>query len=150
MGVDHLFVDEAHLFKNLSFITKMQRVKGLSQGDSQRAEGLYMKIKWLEQNRPGRAAVFATGTPISNTVAEMFTMQRYLQEPLLEQVGLDTFDSWAATFGQTVDNMELGADGRTFQPVTSFSKFVNIPELVGLYCQYRRLSDGRHAQPAAA
>ncbi len=135
LGVDHIFLDEAHLFKNLSFVTKMTRVKGLSQGNSQRAEDLYLKIKWLEQSRPGRSAVFATGTPISNTIAEMFTMQRYLQEPLLAQMGLDKFDSWAATFGQMQENTELSADGRTTKTVTSFSRFVNIPELVAMYAE---------------
>jgi N12 class adenine-specific DNA methylase len=135
MGIDHLFVDEAHLFKNLSFVTKMTRVKGLAQGSSQRAEDLYLKMKWLEQSRPGRSAVFATGTPISNTIAEMYTMQRYLQEPRLAQMGLDRFDSWAGTFGSTQENTALSADGRTMKTETSFSKFVNIPELVSMYAE---------------
>ncbi|MEJ0096164.1 MAG: DEAD/DEAH box helicase family protein [Methylocella sp.] len=135
LGVDHIFLDEAHLFKNLAFATKMTRVKGLSQAASQRAEDLYQKIQWLEQNKPGRSATFASGTPISNTLAEMFTMQRYLQENRLRQLGIDKFDNWASTFGQTVDSMELSPDGRTYQPVTSFSKFVNIPELVSIYSE---------------
>jgi len=122
-------------FKNLAFITRMQRVKGLAQGDSQRAEDLFLKIQYLEQKRPGRAAVFATGTPVSNTMAELWTMQRYLNLRALKERGLDTFDSWASTFGRVVNNMELSADGRTFKEVSSFSKFVNVPELVSLYSE---------------
>lgn len=135
LGVDFVFVDEAHLFKNLAFVTRLGRVKGLGGAASQRAEDLYLKVKWLDSLRPGRGAVFATGTPISNTMAEMFTMQRYLQERRLDEAGLGNFDAWAATFGQIVTNMELGADGRNFKDVTSFSRFVNIPELVSLYAE---------------
>ena len=134
-GIDHLFVDEAHKFKNLNFITRLQRVKGLAQGDSQRAEDLFLKIRYLEQKRPGRSAVFATGTPVSNTMAELWTMMRYLELDKLKERGLDTFDNWANTFGRVVNNMELSADGRTFKEVSSFSKFVNVPELISLYSE---------------
>lgn len=134
-GIDFLFVDEAHKFKNLAFITRLQRVKGLAQGDSQRAEDLFLKLRYLEQNRPGRSAVFATGTPVSNTMAELWTMQRYLQLDKLKERGLDTFDAWASTFGRVVSNTELSPDGRTFKDVSSFSKFVNVPELVSLYAE---------------
>lgn len=134
-GIDHVFVDEAHLFKNLQFITRMGRVKGLAQGASQRAEDLFLKTRYLEDKRPGRSAVFATGTPISNTMAEMWTMMRYLELEKLRARGLDVFDSWAQTFGQVVEQMELSADGRTFKEVSSFSKFVNIPELISLYSE---------------
>ena len=134
-GIDYLYVDEAHKFKNLSFITRLQRIKGLAQGDSQRAEDLFLKIRYLEQNRPGRSATFATGTPVSNTMAELWTMQRYLQLDKLKERGLDSFDAWASTFGRVVNNMELSADGRTFKEVSSFSKFVNVPELVALYSE---------------
>ncbi len=134
-GIDRLYVDEAHKFKNLQFITRLQRVKGLAQGNSQRAEDLFLKIRYLEQKRPGRSAVFATGTPVSNTMAELWTMQRYLQLDKLRERGLDTFDSWASTFGRVVNNMVLSADGRTFKEESSFSKFVNVPELVSLYSE---------------
>ena len=134
-GIDHLFVDEAHLFKNLAFITRMSRVKGLAQGDSQRAEDLFLKMRYLEQKRPGRSAVFATGTPVSNTMAELWTMMRYLELGKLHERGLDTFDAWASTFGRITNNMELSADGRTFKEVSSFSKFVNVPELISLYSE---------------
>ena len=134
-GIDKLYIDEAHKFKNLSFITRMQRVKGLAQGDSQRAEDLFLKIRYLEQKRPGRSAVFATGTPVSNTMAELWTMQRYLQLEALRERDLDTFDAWASTFGRVRNNMELSADGRTLKEVSSFSKFVNVPELISLYSE---------------
>ena len=134
-GIDFLMVDEAHKFKNLNFVTRLGRVKGLAQGDSQRAEDLFLKLRYLEQNRPGRSGVFATGTPVSNTMAELWTMQRYLQLDKLRERGLENFDAWANTFGRTVNNMELSADGRTFKEVSSFSKFVNVPELISLYSE---------------
>lgn len=134
-GIDHLFVDEAHKFKNLAFVTRLQRVKGLAQGESQRAEDLFLKIRYLDQKRPGRSAVFATGTPVSNTMAELWTMQRYLQLDKLREAGLDTFDAWASTFGKVVNNMELSPDGRTLKEVSSFSRFVNVPELISLYSE---------------
>jgi N12 class adenine-specific DNA methylase len=134
-GADFLYVDEAHKFKNLSFVTRMQRVKGLSQGNSQRAEDLFLKMRYLEEKRPGRSAVFATGTPVSNTMAELWTMMRYLELDKLKAAGLDNFDAWASTFGKVVNNTELSADGRTFKDVSSFSKFVNVPELISLYSE---------------
>ena len=134
-GIDHLFVDEAHLFKNLAFITRMSRVKGLGQGDAQRAEDLFLKMRYLEQKRPQRSAVFATGTPVSNTMAELWTMMRYLMLDDLKERNLDNFDDWASTFGKVVTNMELSADGRTYKEVSSFSKFVNVPELISLYSE---------------
>lgn len=133
LGVDFLFVDEAHAFKNLAFRTRHTRVKGLSATESQRATDLYLKIRSLEEQRPGRAAVFATGTPVSNTIAEMYTMQRYLQGRLLADYDIDEFDAWAATFGDIVTEVELAPSGRGFRTTRSFSKFVNIPELIGLY-----------------
>ena len=101
LGVDCLFVDEAHYFKNLSFRTRHTRVKGISATRFQRATDLYMKITYLEDRRPGRSAVFATGTPVSNTIAEMYTMQRYLQPRILAEYGIEDFDAWAATFGES-------------------------------------------------
>lgn len=135
LGVDRIYLDEAHLFKNLNFATKMQRVKGLGQGDAQRATDLFMKIRYLEKSKPGRSAVFATGTPISNTIAEMYTMQRYLQLDRLKALGIETFDGWAQTFGEVVTQVELAPDGRSFRDTASFSRFVNIPELVSIYSQ---------------
>lgn len=102
LGVDFLFIDEAHAFKNLSFRTRHTRVKGLAQSESQRATDLFLKLRYLEGKRPGRTAVFATGTPVSNSIAEMYTMQRYLQLGLLKDYGVDEFDGWAATFGDIV------------------------------------------------
>jgi N12 class adenine-specific DNA methylase len=134
-GIDFMYVDEAHKYKNLDFITRFDRVKGLAQNASQRAEDLFLKTRYLEQNRPGRSAVFATGTPISNTMAEMWTMQRYLQYDKLKERGLETFDAWANTFGKVATNTELSQDGRTFKDVASFSRFVNIPELISLYSE---------------
>ena len=133
MGIDYLVLDEAHLFKNLRIATRHTRVKGIGKSASQRAEDLFIKIQTLEKSRPGRAALFATGTPISNTMAEMFVMQRYLQNDTLREYGVDDFDAWAATFGEITTQMELAPNGRTFQETTSFAKFVNIPELVSLY-----------------
>ncbi|MBI4723985.1 MAG: DEAD/DEAH box helicase family protein, partial [Rhodomicrobium sp.] len=133
LGADFLFVDEAHAFKNLSFRTRHTRVKGISGAESQRATDLYLKISYLEEQRPGRAAVFATGTPVSNTIAEMYTMQRYLQRRLLAEYEIDGFDAWAATFGDIVTEVELAPSGRGFRTTRSFSKFVNIPELIALY-----------------
>jgi N12 class adenine-specific DNA methylase len=134
-GIDRLYIDEAHKFKNLQFITRFQRVAGLAQDNSQRAEDLFLKIRYLEQKRPGRSAVFATGTPVSNTMAELWTMMRYLELDKLRERGLETFDAWASTFGRVVNNMELSADGRAFKEKASFSKFVNIPELIALYSE---------------
>jgi N12 class adenine-specific DNA methylase len=135
LGVDFLFVDEAHLFKNLSFMTKMQRIKGLGQGDAQRATDLFLKIQLLEQRNPGRSVVFATGTPVSNTIAEMYTMQRYLQHDRLREYGIEHFDAWAASFGQVVTQVELSADGRSFRETSAFSRFVNMPELISIYSE---------------
>lgn len=133
LGIDTIFVDEAHLFKNLNFFTRHTRVKGLAQGASQRATDLFMKIQHIDKRRPGRSAIFATGTPISNTMAEAYTMQRYLQLDKLRELGIDRFDAWASTFGKLRTAMELAPDGRTLQEVTSFSKFVNIPEMMNIF-----------------
>lgn len=133
LGVDQIIIDEAHLFKNLQLVTRHNRVKGLATSAAQRSTDLFLKIQHLEKSRPGRSAIFATGTPVSNTMAEMYTMQRYLQLGTLKKYGIDKFDSWASTFGEITTDMELGTDGRSFQEVTSFSKFVNIPELVQIY-----------------
>lgn len=143
LGVDHLVVDEAHLFKNLRIPTRHTRVKGIGKSASQRAEDLFIKIQSIEQSKPGRSVLFATGTPISNSMSEMYVMQRYLQNDTLREYGVDEFDAWAATFGEVVTQMELAPNGRTFQETTSFSRFVNIPELVALYS---KVADVRTAE----
>ena len=143
LGADFLFIDEAHYFKNLSFRTRHTRVKGISATESQRATDLYIKIAYLEERRPGRSAVFATGTPVSNTIAEMYTMQRYLQPRMLAEYGIEDFDAWAATFGDIVTEVELAPSGRGFRTTRSFSRFVNIPELIALYS---RVADTKTAE----
>ncbi len=132
LGIDALFVDEAHEFKNLAFTSTMQRVAGLgNQTGSQKAMDLYMKIQQLKQN-PLARVVFATGTPISNSMAEMFTMQRYLDGERLRQQGVNHFDAWAKTFGEVVTDWELSASGK-YQMKSRFAKFVNMPELMQSY-----------------
>ena len=132
-GIDYLFVDESHLFKKLGLRTRHQNVKGIDSQASQRATDLYMKIRYLERNRPGRTATFATGTPLSNTMAEVHTILRFLAEDKLEEAGISEFDDFASTFGQIVTGIELKADGRTLHEVTRFASFVNVPELGALY-----------------
>lgn len=134
-GVDYLVVDEAHIFKNLDYQSSHQNVKGIGVKGSQRAEDLFMKIRHLEKSRPGRSALFATGTPMSRSMAEIYTMQRYLQNDLLVEYGVDKFDTWAATFGEIVTNTEIAPDGRSLKETTSFSKFVNVAELNTIYSQ---------------
>ncbi len=144
LGVDFLFIDEAHAFKNLAFQTRHTRVKGLAAGaESQRAADLLLKIRYLEERRPGRSVVFATGTPVSNSIAEMYTMQRYLQPAMLARFGVAEFDAWAATFGDIVSQVELNPSGKGFRTTRSFSKFVNIPELIALYS---RVADTQTAE----
>jgi N12 class adenine-specific DNA methylase len=126
LGIDMLFVDEAHLFKNLEFFTKMQ---GISAPASERAYDLYLKSVYLEQVNPGRGLVFATGTPIANTVSEMFTMQRYLQPRALAERGLSHFDAWAGMFGENVAAMELAPDGSGYRMKTRFARFQNMGDL---------------------
>ena len=133
LGVDQVFVDEAHYFKNLETPTKMERVAGVQTGGSERAFDLYMKCRFLDEKHPGRGTVFATGTPISNTMVEMFTMQRFLDPEGMRSRGIDHFDGWAATFGEVVEAMEISPDGATLKPRSRFAKFVNLPELVQMF-----------------
>lgn len=134
LGIDQLFVDEAHVFKNLYIYTKMSNVSGIGSGKpSARASDLYTKICYLNTVNPGRGVVFATGTPISNTMSELFTMQRYLQPQLLESMGLSNFDSWASTFGDTVTSLEIAPEGNGYNVKTRFAKFNNIPELMAMF-----------------
>ncbi len=143
LGIDRLFMDEAHKFKNLFYVTKMNRVAGLPQTASERAFDLFLKVQFIQERNQGGGVVFATGTPISNTMAEMFTMQRYLQMHTLRRNQMQHFDSWAATFGEAVSSMELSPDGRGYRLQTRFARFVNVPELMG---QFRQVADVRTAE----
>lgn len=138
LGVDRVFIDEAHKFKNLFYVTKMTRVAGLPQTASERAFDLFLKVGHIQDRNGGGGVVFATGTPISNTMAEMFTMQRYLQMTSLRSLRLQHFDSWAGTFGETVTAMELSPDGAGYRLQHRFARFVNVPELMQ---QFRQTAD---------
>ena len=129
LGVDQIFIDEFQAYKNLEAPTKMDRVAGIPTGGSERAFDLYMKARYLDQQHPGHGLVGATGTPITNSLAEMYTLQRYFDPAGLKTRGIDHLDAWAATFGEVVDSMEVSPDGRTLKPRSRFSKFVNLPEL---------------------
>ena len=133
LGVDHIFIDEAHYFKNLETPTKMDRVAGIQTGGSERAFDLYMKARYLHQLHPGHGVTFATGTPISNTMVEMYTMQRFLDPEGLKSRGIDHFDAWAATFGEVVDTMEISPDGASLRPRSRFARFTNLPELQQMF-----------------
>ncbi|ODU23792.1 MAG: hypothetical protein ABS95_03155 [Verrucomicrobia bacterium SCN 57-15] len=135
LGVDRLFVDEAHYFKNLFYVSKMTRIAGLPQTASERAFDMFLKVQYVQETNGGGGVVFATGTPIANSVAEMFTMQRYLQMGTLRIQGLHHFDSWAATFGEPVTAMELSPDGGGYRLNTRFARFINVPELMQVFCQ---------------
>lgn len=114
LGVDRLFVDEAHSFKNLAAFSKMRNVAGISQAEAQKSSDMFMKCRYLDDLTGNRGVIFATGTPISNTMVEMYTMQRYLQYDALVQRGLAHFDAWASTFGETITAMELAPEGYNF------------------------------------
>ena len=133
LGVDQVFMDEAHYFKNLETPTKMERVAGVQTGGSERAFDLYVKARYLGAKHPGRGVVFATGTPISNTMVELYTMQRFLDPEGMRSRGIEHFDAWAATFGEVVEAMEISPDGKTLKPRSRFAKFVNLPELVQMF-----------------
>ncbi len=141
LGIDRIFVDEADLYKNLGFTTKMQRIAGLSNTESNRALDMFMKTRYTSER--GGGIVFATGTPISNTMAEMFTLQRYLAPELLEKAGVAHFDAWAANFGEAVTSLELAPDGSGYRMHTRFAKFVNLPELLS---QFRTFADIQTAE----
>ena len=138
LGVDHLCIDESHFFKNLETPTKMDRVAGIQTGGSERAFDLLMKCRYLHDKHPGHGVTFATGTPISNSLAELYTLQRFLDPDGLAARGIDHFDAWAATFGEVVESMEISPDGKTLKPRARFSKFVNLPELQQ---QFRQFAD---------
>ncbi|HEY1067446.1 MAG TPA: DEAD/DEAH box helicase family protein, partial [Pirellulales bacterium] len=143
LGVDQLFIDEAHFFKNLETPTKMDRVAGIQTGGSERAFDVYMKARYLDEQHAGHGVVFATGTPISNTMVEMYTMQRFLDPQGLRSRGIEHFDAWAATFGEVVDTMELSPDGAGLRPRSRFAKFTNLPELQQMF---RAFSDVQTAE----
>ena len=133
LGVDSLMIDEAHMFKNLMCVSKMRNVAGISQTESQRASDLLMKTMYLDEITGGRGVVFATGTPLSNSMTELYTMQRYLQRHTLKVNGLDNFDSWASTFGETTTAIELAPEGTGYRTKTRFAKFYNLPELMAMF-----------------
>jgi N12 class adenine-specific DNA methylase len=133
LGVDHVFIDEAHYFKNLETPTKMERVAGIQTGGSERAFDVYMKARYLSEQHPGHGVTFATGTPISNTMVEMYTMQRFLDPEGLKSRGLEHFDAWAATFGEVIDTMEISPDGAGLRPRSRFARFTNLPELQQMF-----------------
>lgn len=133
LGVDHIFVDEAHYFKNLETATKMDRVAGIQTGGSQRSFDLYMKSRYLDELHPGHGVTFATGTPISNTMVEMYNMQRFLDLNGLLERGIEHFDAWAANFGEVVESMEISPDGASLRPRSRFARFNNLPELQQMF-----------------
>ena len=133
LGIDRLFVDEAHYYKNLAAFSKMRNVGGISQTEAQKSSDLYMKCRYLDELTGGRGVVFATGTPISNTMVEMYTMQKYLQYHVLEEHDLLNFDAWASTFGETVTAIELAPEGTGYRAKTRFSRFYNLPELMSMF-----------------
>ena len=135
LGVDRLFVDEAHSFKNLFLYTKMRNVAGLAQTEAQKSADLFMKCRYLDELTGGRGIVFATGTPISNSMTEMYTMQRYLQYETLRRQGLTHFDAWASTFGETITSIELAPEGTGYRAKTRFARFYNLPELIAMFKQ---------------
>lgn len=133
LGVDRLFVDEAHYYKNLFLYTKMRNVAGVGQTEAQKSSDLFMKCRYLDEITDGKGVVFATGTPISNSMTELYTMQRYLQYNKLLELGLNNFDAWASTFGETVTALELSPEGNGYRAKTRFAKFFNLPELMSTF-----------------
>ena len=136
LGVDRLFVDEAHYYKNLYLYTKMNNVSGISQTEAQKSTDLYMKCQYLDEITDCKGVIFATGTPISNSMVELYTMQRYLQSNTLHKLGIQNFDAWASTFGETVTAIELAPEGNGYRSKTRFAKFFNLPELIALFKEF--------------
>lgn len=135
LGVDRLFVDESHYFKNLFLMTKMRNVGGIAQTEAQKSSDLFMKCRYLDEITGGRGVIFATGTPISNSMVELYTIQRYLQYGLLQEMGLIHFDDWASDFGETITAIELSPEGTGYRAKTRFAKFFNLPELMAAFKQ---------------
>lgn len=133
LGIDRIFVDEAHYYKNLAAFSKMRNVGGISQTEAQKSSDLFMKCQYLDELTGGRGIIFATGTPISNSMVEMYTMQKYLQYGALKRNGLVHFDAWASTFGETVTAIELAPEGSGYRSKTRFARFYNLPELMSMF-----------------
>ena len=135
LGVDRLFIDESHFYKNLYLYTKMRNVGGIALTEAQKSSDLFMKCRYLDEITGNRGTVFATGTPVSNSMVELYSVQRYLQYDTLAQNGLQHFDSWASTFGETVTALELAPEGTNYRAKTRFAKFYNLPELMQMFCE---------------
>ena len=133
LGVDRLFVDESHYYKNLFLYTKMRNVAGISQTDAQKSSDMFMKCRYMDELTGGRGITFATGTPVSNSMTELYTIMRYLQYDTLMRMGMGHFDSWAATFGETVTAIELSPEGTGYRAKTRFARFFNLPELISIF-----------------
>ena len=133
LGVDRLFVDEAHNYKNLFLYTKMRNVAGLSTSDAQKSSDMFAKCRYMDELTGNRGVIFATGTPVSNSMTELYTMQRYLQYDRLQELNMTHFDCWASRFGETVTALELAPEGTGYRARTRFSKFFNLPELMNLF-----------------
>ncbi|MBQ8000432.1 MAG: DEAD/DEAH box helicase family protein, partial [Ruminococcus sp.] len=133
LGVDRLFIDESHFYKNLYLYTKMRRVGGIAQTEAQKSSDLFMKCRYLDEITGNRGTIFATGTPVSNSMVELYSVQRYLQYDTLVRNGLQHFDSWASTFGETITALELAPEGSSYRPKTRFAKFHNLPELMQMF-----------------
>lgn len=132
-GIDRLYVDEAHYYKNLFLVTKMRNVAGLSTAEAQKSSDLFLKCRYLDEKTDSHGTVFATGTPISNSMTELYTMQRYLQYENLRRSGLTHFDAWASSFGETITSMELAPEGKGYRLKTRFARFFNLPELMSMF-----------------
>ena len=135
LGIDRIFIDESHYFKNLFLMTKMRNVGGIAQTEAQKSSDLFMKCQYLDELTGGRGVIFATGTPISNSMVELYTIQRYLQYRTLQEMGLIHFDDWASNFGETVTAIELSPEGSGYRAKTRFAKFYNLPELMSVFKQ---------------
>ena len=133
LGVDRLFIDESHYYKNLFLYTKMRNVSGIAQTEAQKSSDLFMKCRYLDEITGGRGVVFATGTPISNSMVELYTIQRYLQMDALQEQGFQHFDAWAANYGETITTIELAPEGTGYRAKTCFAKFNNLPELISVF-----------------
>ena len=133
LGVDRLFVDESHNYKNMFLYTKMRNVAGISQTDAQKSSDMFMKCQYLDELTGGKGVTFATGTPVSNSMVELYTIMRYLQYDTIQKMGLGHFDSWAAAFGETVTSIELSPEGTGYRAKTRFARFYNLPELIALF-----------------
>ncbi|MCD8154381.1 MAG: DEAD/DEAH box helicase family protein [Clostridiales bacterium] len=133
LGVDKLFVDESHYYKNLFLYTKMNNVAGIAQTDAQKSSDMFMKCQYMDEITGGKGVTFATGTPVSNTMSELYTIMRYLQYDTLQEMGLGNFDAWAASFGETITSIELSPEGTGYRAKTRFARFYNLPELISVF-----------------